>query len=245
MPQFLVDPGDVSPLEGEALLGVEETRHLERVLRLRPGSPLALFDGRGRRWVGVLVTSQGGRARVTALRPVGSNEPGAALELVQGLPKGERWEWIIEKGTELGIARFRPVYTEFGVASIPLQRLPARLDRWRKVALAASKQCERAVVPEVLAPVPLGELVASLASAAAGETRLALTERLADDPVLPELSPAGRFVLAVGPEGGWSSADRGLLRAAGFVPWGLGPRVLRAETAALAGAALLLLRDGR
>ena len=240
MPQFFVDPRDVDEAGGKAVLGAEETRHLERVLRLRPGAGLVIFDGGGRRWATRLGATEGGRASVSELRRLGSNEPAVSLELIQGLPKGERWEWLLEKGTELGIARFRPVYTEHGVARLPASRVPARLERWRKIALAAAKQCERGVVPEVVEPLSLADVTRALPPGGVGEARLALTERAGEVSELPPVAAAGRILLAVGPEGGWSSGDRRLLQAAGFQPWSLGSRILRAETAALAGVAILV-----
>ncbi len=241
MPQFFVDPRDVDEAGGKAVLGADETRHLERVLRLRPGAGLVIFDGGGRRWAATLeATEGGGRASVSGLRRLGSNEPSVSLELIQGLPKGERWEWLLEKGTELGVRAFRPVYTEHGVARLPASRVSARLERWRKIALAAAKQCERGVVPEVAGPLPLPDVVGALPPGGVGETRLALTERAGEASESPPAVAGGRVLLAVGPEGGWSSGDRRSLQAAGFRPWSLGSRILRAETAALAGAAILV-----
>ncbi len=199
-----------------------------------------IFDGSGRRWAATLEATRQGRAHVSGLRRVDSNEPARSLELMQGLPKGERWEWLLEKGTELGVAVFRPVYTEYGVARLPAARVAARLERWRKIALAASKQCERGVVPEIVEPVPLADATGALPPGDAGEARLALTERAEGVSGWPSIGAAGRILLAVGPEGGWSPGDRVSLQSAGFRPWSLGSRILRAETAALAGVAILV-----
>jgi len=240
MPQFLVQPGDVDAIRATATLRGEEARHLVRVLRVRKGAPVEIFDGRGRRWTGAVLEIGSGSVRVGDLRQLPANEPAVEIELIQGLPKGDRWEWVVEKGTELGVARFRPVYSEHSVARLPEARETDRRTRWGKIALAAAKQCERARVPAVEPIRGLADTLATLGPPVSGEGRLALTERTPGArPGCPDSRPS-LVRLAVGPEGGWSSADRELLAAAGFAPQSLGPRILRTDTAGLAGVVLVL-----
>lgn len=247
MPQFLVQPGDLDPASGSAVLRGEEARHLLRALRARTGDPVSIFAGDGRRWRGLLAQSAGGEARVEGLAPLPPNEAPLTAELIQALPKGERWEWILEKGTELGAARFHPVLTDRTVARVPEARAGDKVERWRKITLAAAKQCERARVPTVAAPLALTQCLAGLGPAGPGELRLALTERQPGPGAggsQEATSPVRRVLLAAGPEGGWSEEDRRCLASAGFRPWGLGPRILRSETAAVAALAVLQARWG-
>lgn len=240
MPQFLVHSGDVDHATRTASLYGEEARHLVRSLRATPGDPIILFDAEGHRWLGRAGTLTRDSVCVEFLEPLPTNEPRVALDLVQALPKGERWEWILEKGTELGVRRFLPVLTQRTVARLPPSREADRLHRWRKIARAAAKQCERALVPEIAAPRDAEATLRSLGPVPPGELRLALMERLSPEPGARPPLPVSRVVVAVGPEGGWSPEDRSVLAAAGFRPWGLGPRILRSETAAVAALAVAL-----
>ncbi len=243
MPQFLVEPPDVDPRAGRARIRGDEARHLARVLRLAPGARVALCDGRGRRWEGRLV-AVGPPAEVVGLKPLPSNEPPVEVEMLQALIRGERWEWALEKATELGVTRFRPVYARRSVARIPGPKVAARTGRWRRIVAAAVKQCERGRVPRVDPPVALPGALEALVPAAPGEARIVWAERLAGAPGADPPAAPRRVILAVGPEGGWDPGDRELLEGAGFVPRPLGPRVLRAETAAVAGVVWAMARWG-
>ncbi len=240
MPQFLVDPCDVSG--GRARIRGSECHHLRTVLRLAPGDAVSLFDGRGRRWTGQLATVAD-TAVVDDLRPASPNEPPVEVELLQGVPKGDRWEWILEKGCELGASRFRPVITRRTVYRPPAGRLAGQLDRWRRRLVAAAKQCERARVPEFEAPEPLGAILDELGPVRPGERRVVCVARLGlTGPADPD--PATLVRVAVGPEGGWASGELDALDAAGFTPLGLGPRVLRTDTAAVAALVRIQARWG-
>ncbi len=240
MPQFLVDPCDVSG--GRARIRGSECHHLRTVLRLEPGDAVTLFDGRDRRWTGRLA-AVADTAVVDDLRPEPSNEPPVEVELLQGVPKGDRWEWVLEKGCELGASRFRPVITRRTVYRPPAGRLAGQMDRWRRRLVAAAKQCERARVPEVAAPEPLAAVLDGLGPVRPGERRVVCVERLdAARPADP--GPATLVRVAVGPEGGWASDELVALEAAGFTPLGLGPRVLRADTAAVAALVRIQTRWG-
>ncbi len=231
MPQFLVDPCDVAG--DRARVRGSECRHLKTVLRLEAGDGVTLFDGRDRRWTGRLTTVADTEAVVDDLRPEPPNEPPVAVELLQGVPKGDRWEWILEKGCELGASRFRPVITRRTVYRPRAGRLAGQLDRWHRRLVAAAKQCERARVPEVAAPEPLAAVLDGLGPVQPSERRVVCVERL-DTPRPLALEPAALVRVAVGPEGGWADDELAALEAAGFTPLGLGPRVLRADTAAVA-----------
>jgi 16S rRNA (uracil1498-N3)-methyltransferase len=216
-----------------------EAHHLVRVFRARPGDAVEIFDGRGSRWRATLEKAGPDEALLTGLEPLPANEPRVGVCLVQGVLKGEKWEWVLSRGTELGASRFVPVRAERSVSAPD----SSKADRWQGIATAAAKQCERARIPRVDPPRPLAEVLGALGPKAAGEERFVFLERRAAARSRAERA-ADRFTLAVGPEGGWSESEVERLVGAGFVPATLGPRILRAETAATAALALVLGASG-
>ncbi len=239
MPQFLVERADVDRSAARGWLRGDEARHLTRVLRARPGDRVLLFDGHGSRWEGRLLAAGAAEAEIGDLTPLGPQESPLALELVQAVPKGERWEWLLEKATELGVTALWPLVSDRTVAQAAPGRADAKAARWRQRLVAAAKQCERGRVPSLAAPAPLGALLGALGEPAPGEVRLVLAERRPEEPFPAPAAAPRRAILAVGPEGGWTPEELREFRRAGFAPLGLGPRVLRTETAAIAGLALL------
>ncbi len=216
------------------LLDPEESHHVARVLRLRPGDPLAVFDGRGREWQAVLVAVDRAGATVRTISETpGRVDPALEVVLFQALCRPERMEWLVQKGTEVGLAAIRP----FAARRSDVPRPSAeRLKRYRRVALEAAKQCGRRVVPEIAEPV---DAVPSPPPATAalllhtGPGVLPLAVHLA----MPR--PATVWLL-VGPEGGLDLEEAQDLEESGWRPTGLGPRTLRTETAGPIAAALVL-----
>jgi 16S rRNA (uracil1498-N3)-methyltransferase len=208
----------------EPLLDDGDRHHLERVLRLAPGEPLRVSDGRGR-WR-PCVFETGGRLTVTG-EVVVEPRPEPAITIAFALTKGEKPELVVQKLTELGVDRIIPFASARSVVRWDDDRGRKRVDRLRRVAREAAMQSRRAWLPTVAQISRFAE-VAELAGAA-----------LADGGGSP---PSLRHpTLLVGPEGGWTEAERGV----GLPLIGLGDQVLRAETAAIAGAAILgLLRSG-
>ncbi len=241
MPQFRVRTQDVDEETGRAVVRGTEARHMCRALRVQPGQRVEVFDGAGGRWSGV-VERAGAEVWVAELSCLPGNESALGLELLVALPKGERWEWVLEKGTELGVARFLPVYTGRTVPRLRAERQAAKVERWSRIVAAAAKQCERGRVPVVEPPVDLAEALETLGPPRPGEVRIVWAERRGQAPWPP--SQPVRVLLASGPEGGWTPEELGGLMAAGFVAMGLGPRILRADTAAVVGAALAQARWG-
>lgn len=213
------------PAQGEFRISGDEAHHLVRVLRGRPGDRFGVFDGRGREVEAELLTAGRGDA---LLRIVGAREPrrpGREVVLLTAVPRGQRMEWLVEKCTEAGVARVVPLVTARGVRD---RASGNTLRRWRRAALEAAKQCGRADVPDVDAPV---ELVAALA-AGAGRTLL-LADPTAGSALGAVLPASGGVALLVGPEGGFDDAETEAATAAGAIPFGLGSLILRIETAAL------------
>jgi 16S rRNA (uracil1498-N3)-methyltransferase len=229
MPRLFVP---AEQLSGDSVeLGGEAYRHLCRVLRSRVGDELVLFDGRGTEIDGRVSGIDGRRVTVVlgARRQLAT--AAAAITLVQALPRGERMDLIVQKTTELGVARIIPVVGERSVAHPPASR--AR--RWQTIAEEAARQCGRADVPEILAPTSF----AGGLELAGCPTRLVLWEDERQLSMRSALPPeGGALALLVGPEGGLAPGEVEQARAAGFTTVGLGPRILRVETAAIVAVAL-------
>lgn len=220
----------VDPLPGEGLvfLPAGVSRHLGRVRRARPGDEVVLFDGRGRECAARVRAVRGGEVQVEVgpARAIG-REPRARVQLAFALPKAARAEWLFEHATEVGVAVLRPVLCERGGPP------PRRTDRWRRIAASAAAQCGRSLLPRVCDPEALADLLARDDLPA---------ERYCARLGAPALDAArgDEALLFVGPPGGLSAAEEELLAGEGFLPRGLGPLVLRTETAVLVGAARLL-----
>ncbi|MDI6869947.1 MAG: 16S rRNA (uracil(1498)-N(3))-methyltransferase [Bacillota bacterium] len=247
MPRFFCAPEDRS---GDwVTLPAAEARHALKVLRLGRGDRIAVLDGSGTEYEAVIEQAgmaAGGeetlRARIVTARSR-ATEPSLDLILLQGLPKGDRMDLIVQKATELGVSRIIPVLTERSVARPAVGKGEAKAARWQRVAQEAAKQAGRAVVPRVEPPQSLGAALRSLPAGCAlivpweGERRRTLAEavrRLAGGPV----------AVLIGPEGGLSEAEQAQAAEAGGLAVTLGPRILRTETAGLVTLTCLLYATG-
>jgi 16S rRNA (uracil1498-N3)-methyltransferase len=216
----------------------EQARHLLTVLRLQPGAQVEVFDGQGDRFS---ATVSGGEVEIGAALPRDARR--LDVVLVQAVAKGEKMDLVVQKATELGAARIVPLAAERAVVRLEGGRSSTRADRWRRVAQEAARQCGRADVPRVDAPSPW-EDVFSLLRAEADRRALLLEPadhalRLGD-----AVRGVSRSLIAVGPEGGFSPAERRRAVESGFLPVTLGKRVLRTETAGLAALAVVLHVNG-
>ncbi|MBF0159715.1 MAG: 16S rRNA (uracil(1498)-N(3))-methyltransferase [Magnetococcales bacterium] len=233
------------PLEAGQTVVVDTQAHnyLVRVLRLRVGAGVVLFDGRGQDWPGQL-TSVTPQATVVlgAMPSTPATESPLRVTLVQGVPKGERMEWIIQKWVELGGDRLIPLLTQRGVVQLPPERRQDRQQRWQRIAIEAAEQCGRSRVPVVEQPVTWSDLAACLVD---DGSRLLLQERMATPTTLNQIRPQSAVTVLVGPEGGLTAEEQRMAcDSMGFVPVSLGRRVLRTETAALAAMAAVQLLWG-
>jgi 16S rRNA (uracil1498-N3)-methyltransferase len=222
---------------GRARLTPEARHYVKDVLRLGPGAALELFDGQGGRWDARV--DEGFEALALGPRREGA-APGTAVWIVPALAKGEKMDLVVQKATELGAARVAAFEAERSVVRLEPDRAEERARRWRRIAEEAARQCGRADVPEVATPA---SLAARLAEAPPGFGIVVFHGAGAAS--LASLAPApGGWIAIVGPEGGLTAAEVAACEAAGASRVSLGPRVLRAETAAIAAVALLQARFG-
>jgi 16S rRNA (uracil1498-N3)-methyltransferase len=241
MRRFTLPPEQLA--DGRVTFDAGESRHLTRVLRLRPGDTVVATDGAGRDYT-VRLESLGQPATGTVLgeAAVAVASP-LAITLIQGVPKGDKMEAIVRAATELGVVRVQPALCERTIVRLETSRWRDRARRWQRVAREAAKQSGRAVIPEVEPPRPLGEW---LASGAPADLALCLWEgegaRLGG--VLAAVTAPRSALVVVGPEGGLARAEVERAREHGFVVTSLGPRILRTETAGPAIVAVLQSRFG-
>jgi 16S rRNA (uracil1498-N3)-methyltransferase len=224
------------PREGKFRLDAEEARHLSRVCRHTVGDRVALFDGAGLSYVARVVECGKDAVVLEAEgQPTPEPAPPCVIEIGTAAPKGERFDWLVEKAVELGVVRLTPLLTERSV----VDPRGSKLDRLRRTVVEASKQSGRSRLMDIDAPANLGaflersdglRLLADPAGAAPGGW--------------PPIGRGEVVRLAVGPEGGFTDAEREAAVARGWRPVRLGPHILRIETAVLAGAAAVLARCG-
>lgn len=241
MSTFFVAPDAITPptirITGDLL------HHLRDSLRLHPGDSLTLNDGCGTRY----------RVEVTHVSPQAidnriidqKTEPArrtSPIVLGQALVKGDKMDWVIQKATELGVAAIVPIHTTHSVIKPNPDRLEHQRARWSRIARDAAQQSERWTIPIITDPVDLTEVCRQYASA---PLKGMLAER-SSGPSLATISlPMDQqqpIILLIGPEGGWTPDEQNLAQKLGFLPLTLGPRILRAETAAIAALSILQSR---
>jgi 16S rRNA (uracil1498-N3)-methyltransferase len=231
-----LDPGDET-----VVLPHEEGEHLTRVLRIGVGDTVAVFDGRGREWLARVVSAVRREVRVQLVsRTTAAAEPQVALTLAQAVLKGDKMDEVVRDAVMLGAAAIQPIVTARTESTVAALLRGARVDRWRRVALASVKQSRRAVLPEVRVPLTLETLLDEPAPA----VRLMLAEPGAAaaaesiSAVQREPAPADAMLL-VGPEGGWTEQECAAAAARGVRLVTLGPRTLRADAVPVAAISVL------
>ncbi|QSQ20110.1 16S rRNA (uracil(1498)-N(3))-methyltransferase [Pyxidicoccus parkwayensis] len=231
------------PAPAEVELTGERRHYLLHVLRLEAGDALEVFDGRGRAFEARVASVDTEGVRVT-LGTARVAPPRRAVSVLQGLPKGDKLELVLQKGTELGAAAFLPVATARSVVKLEPKRAEERTSRWTKIVEEASRQCRRDDVPRVETPRPLLEAARALAP---GTVVLVLDEEESAVPLGEAFRAAGPgtpVALVIGPEGGLARDEVEALGKLGARNVTLGKRILRTETAALAALAVMMHVDG-
>ena len=247
MPRFYCPPP--LPLSGSFELPPDAAHHAARVLRLREGDPVQIFDGLGNERHGVIVELGGKRVVVSDISMVDRDrESPLKILLAQALSSSEKMDWVIQKATELGVSEIQPVDTERSVARLSAERATRRLEHWQQVAISACEQCGRNVLPKIHAPLDIMvwlQQTRTMPNTMPG----AIPDKISDAKyiLLPEgttslhdqTKPQGKTVLLIGAEGGFSEAESTAALQCGYIPIRLGARVMRTETAAIAGLAVL------
>jgi 16S rRNA (uracil1498-N3)-methyltransferase len=241
MSTFFVDPDAITPatirITGNLL------HHLRDSLRLHPGDSLTLNDGCGTRY----------RVEVAHVTPLAIDsriidqhtEPPrrtSPIVLGQSLIKGDKMDWVIQKATELGVASIVPIHSTHSVIKPNPERLKHQRSRWERIARDAAQQSERWTIPTIADPLGLAQICRQYASE---PMKGMLVERSTGLSLATMPLPQNRqhpIVLLVGPEGGWTPDEQRLAQEQGFLPLTLGPRILRAETAAIAALSILQSR---
>lgn len=227
-----LDSGEVT-VEGEAY------RHLFRARRVPLGAAVRVVDGQGQARWGEVARVDRSSARVALGDPAPTHEPSFRLALLVPTFRPERASWLVEKATEVGVSAIRFLNS----ARAPRTFGDGTIERMLRVAVAAVEQCHRSLIPAITGPhawEEIGRLPGAAGAAAGAERRWFLDPQGARGGWGPL---GGSGSLLVGPEGGWAPEERDQVLAEGWLPVGLGPRILRIETAALVGAAMLLLEN--
>lgn len=232
--------------DGYASYDGELHHHMARVLRLRSGDEVLLVDEQGRRHQGIIdqVTQEWTAVRITTTLEAAEFPDSPAITVIQGLPRGEKIELVLQKGTELGVNEFAIFRADRSVPKLAGEKLQGRLERWNRIVSEAARQSERFDQPSV-AWHP--SAAAAAAGAANADLKLLLWERGVPTPlreILEGMPRPLRIAIAIGPEGGFESGEAEAFSFWGFTPVTLGERILRTETAALAMTSILQYKWG-
>ena len=221
----------------EFAFDAQESKHIRKVLRLREGDEVSVFDGTGRE---VKCLIRGADDSLVYARVVGETEPSSpesrlSLTLAPAIIKGHRFDLVIQKAVELGVEILVPIVSKR--SDVKPKKVDKKLERWRKIIIESSKQCGRARLMKIAAPAGFEEFCNSAVG-----TKLLFSER--DGGSFAEVTAQNQITALTGPEGGWDTSELEFARARGFQIITLGGRVLRAETAAISVSALLQNRFG-
>lgn len=227
--RFFVD----TPLAvGRCLLPEAQAHYVGRVLRLAEGDAVQLFDGSGFEFLGQIFSCTKKQVEVELTeRFSGQPESPLKLWLGQGLSRGERMDWVIQKATELGVTAITPLFSERCEVRLKDERADKRLAHWRQVSISACEQCGRSVLPQIHSPQSLEDWLAQV------EADLKLVLHPVAEPLQSHAQPQSLAFL-IGPEGGLSEQEVQQAQGAGFLSARLGPRVLRTETAPVVALSL-------
>lgn len=235
MPRFYCPP----PLPHTDSFSLPENaaHHASRVLRLREGDSVQLFDGLGAECHGFIEKITGKQVIVGRIAHIDANrESPLPVLLAQSLSSSEKMDWIIQKATELGAAEIQPLATERSVARLSAERAERRTEHWQQVAISACEQCGRNMLPLIHAPM---DIMAWLQKIRQSDRSKFILLPQGNISLHTQKKPEGMAILLIGAEGGFSQAESESALLGGFVPVRLGARILRTETAAIAGLSAL------
>jgi 16S rRNA (uracil1498-N3)-methyltransferase len=243
MPRFFVKSQEIE--NEKIMISGEDFNHIKNVLRLRQGDSLVISDGNCTDY-GVVIDSYSSNYLVTRIvdRYKNSNESEIDITLFQGVPKSDKMDMIIQKSVELGVKRIVPVFTERTVVKINSEKdIRNKITRWQRIAIEASKQCNRGIMPTVEVPIAFYDSVTKLNQS---DLNLIPYEKEAGNKLKYVLKGNGAKTISVmiGPEGGFSNNEVELAVENDFLPVTLGPRILRTETAGLLALSIIMYELG-
>ena len=242
MARFFVNPENIK--RNQAVITGPDVKHIQKVLRLGEGDSVTLLDGLGNQYQANITSYKRDAVFCTIVsKDAALGEPPVRVTLVQCLPKGDKMELVIQKGTELGVTRFIPLKCSRSVVKLDEKKAVERQKRWQRVALEAAKQCRRPLVPEVNVPLEWQEVISEIPQDALliipweGETAVSVKDVLAN-------REYNDIYIVVGPEGGFEPFEVEAARMRGAKTVSLGPRILRTETAGLALTSIVMYLYG-
>jgi len=233
MPRFPISQNQIK--NNLAIVSGSDYRHIVKVLRLKPGNEITLFDEKGVEHFGQITEIGTKEIRITIAESKRiETEPHLNITLLQSIPKGDKMDFIVEKATELGVKTIVPVVTERSQI-----RKTKRIERWRRIAIESSKQSGRMSPPDILDLISFDKAINSNIK---GYLHVIFYEKCQDnikDIIKPTGKPTENIKIFIGPEGGFSESEVNAAKEKGFIPIGLGPRILRTETAGVVAVAVL------
>lgn len=225
---------ELSADTNEVVISDKAAIHLIRVLRVKPGHQLILFDGRGSEYQATVTTIV--RKTVMASiqhRKIISRESPLTITLIQGISRGERMDWLLQKATELGVSHIIPIYTKRSVVALDTKRLPSRMLHWQGIIASACEQCGRNTLPVLSQPITLPEVVARQPATNCYYLDPESTRRLG------MIGKSDNISFIIGPEGGFETEEKELMNKGGITSLAMGPRILRTETAGITAIAAI------
>ena len=244
MTRFFISSDQIK--DNSVILKGEDRHHLLNVLRQGPGDEITVLNGKGEEYLVRITDVTVDQVKGEIVKQVErQSEPQVKITLVQSLPKADKFEWILQKNTELGVSRFQPVFTERSNIKLDQAAQSRKLERWNKIIREAAEQSGRQIIP-VLEPIRRwSEMLAAYSGVGLvlipweGESGQSLKQVLERQPGIP-----GSVTVLIGPEGGFSLKEVEEAKEKGAIPVTLGPRILRTETAGLVVASALLYHFG-
>ena len=235
MPRFYCPPP--LPSQGSFNLPPDAAHHASRVLRLRTGDAVQLFDGEGHECHGIIEDLSGKQVVVGQITEVEADrESPLRVILAQALSSSEKMDWVIQKATELGVTEIQPLATERSIAKLSTERAAKRTEHWQQVVIAACEQCGRKVLPVIHPPLDIMLWLQRVRTEK--QSKFILLPKGASS-LQSQTKPLETVILLIGAEGGFTVAESDSALLCGFTPIKLGARVMRTETAAVAGLAVL------
>ncbi len=238
MRRFIIDPTEIQKTS-PAIRG-QDALHIRKVLRLSPGEGIFVLDGHGNEYEAVIQEIHDDHVSIQIIKQtISQTESPLQIAVYQSFLKEKKMDVLVRMLTEIGISAWIPVFSHRSVPRPDEKRQMQRLERWKEIALQSIKQCRRAAPPEILPPIPFDQVVFDSKGA---DLKLIFYENASQSLkafIAPEIKKPSKIVLLLGPEGGFTQKENDSAITAGFTSVSLGPRILRAETAAVAACVII------